>query len=116
MFRYFLSLSLSICFLSSFSQNEAKQQPSTTQDSQKENEELSQRWNKALGSFQFQIINSRINPQVPISTITLIEANRLQDKVNYIDYKENMRIMILPKSQISKEYQKLELFKYISTN
>ena len=116
MFKHFLIISFSFFFLSSFSQNEVKQQQPNVQDSQKENEELSQKWNKALGSFQFQIINSRINPQVPISTITLIEANRLQDKVNYVDYKENMRIMILPKSQISKDYQKLELFKYISTN
>lgn len=107
------------CFVTALTvcaQNEVNQELKLTQNTEQENAILSERWNKALGSFQFQIINSRINPQVPISTIDLIEANRLEDKVNYIDYRENIKIMILPKSQLKKEYQRLELFKYISTN
>ena len=79
-------------------------------------EEQSDKWNRALGSFQFQITNSRLHPQVPISTIDLIEKNRLEDKINFIEYKENIKIMILPKSQLKKDYQKLQLFKYITTN
>lgn len=108
------------CFvfaLSVSAQNEAINQGSNlNQKTEQENAILSERWNKALGSFQFQIINSRLNPQVSISTIDLIEKNRLEDKINYIDYRESIKIMILPKSALKKEYQKLELFKYISTN
>ena len=84
--------------------------------SAQEDKELNDRWNMALGSFQFQITNARLQPQVPISAIDMIEKNRLENKVNYIEYKENMRIMILPKSELKKEYEKLDLFKYISTN
>lgn len=112
-----LSFFCLVTVLTVSAQNEPiNQELKLTQNTEQENAILSEKWNKALGSFQFQIINSRINPQVPISTINLIEANRLEDKINYIDYRESIKIMILPKSQLRKEYQKLELFKYISTN
>ena len=97
-------------------ENTNTSKPKTVQEIAKEDKELNDRWNNALGSFQFQIKNSRLNPQVPISTIELIEKNRLEDKVNYIDYRESIRIMILPKSELKKEHEKLDLFKYISSN
>ena len=112
-----LSFFCFVCALSVSAQNEVTNSDSKLgQKTERENAILSERWNKALGSFQFQIINSRVNPQVHISIIDLIEKNRLEDKVNYVEYKENIKILILPKSQLKKEYQKLELFKYISTN
>lgn len=96
--------------------NKIKSEPKMVQQDIHSDKQLNDRWNNALGSFQFQIINSRINPQIPISTIELIEENRLEDKVNYINYKQDIRLMILPKSALKKEYQKLDLFKYISSN
>lgn len=77
---------------------------------------LKNRWEQALGTFQFQIINSRINPQVDISIIDEIEKNRDENKIIYIDYNEDIKIMILPKYAIAHRYEKLELFKHISTN
>ncbi len=96
--------------------NTSVSEQKTARQLAQEDKELNDRWNNALGSFQFQITNSRLNPQVPISTIELIEKNRLEDKINYIDYRESIKIMILPKSELKKEHQKLELFKYISSN
>ena len=81
-----------------------------------EKELLKNRWDKALGTFQFQIENSRINPQVNINILDKIEKNRDENKTVYIDYIENIKIMILPKSVIKNKFEKLSLFKYISTN
>ena len=81
-----------------------------------EKELLKNRWNKALGTFQFQITNSRINPQVNINILDEIEKNRDENKTVYLDYIENIKIMILPKSIIKNRFEKLSLFKYISTN
>jgi hypothetical protein len=87
---------------------------SNVNDIQKLNEETNQKWNKSLGSFQFQIINSRINPSIDISIIDEIEKNRDKTKIVYINYVENIKIMILPESTIQQPYQKLELIKYIN--
>lgn len=105
--------------LTGYSQNVGtpnKQDSNLNQINEQESKELNERWNKALGSFQFQIIDSRINPSVHISAIDLIEKNRLEDKINYVDFREHIRIMILPKSVIKNEFTKLELFKYISSS
>ena len=83
--------------------------------SEEEKELLKNRWEKALGTFQFQIINSRINPQIDINIIDEIEKNRDENKIIYINYKENIKIMILSKSTIAHRHEKLELFKHIST-
>lgn len=110
---------LFLCLLSSgsiFSQSESANNQKSQSEIEKHNNELSEKWDKALGSFQFQIINSRINPQVHVSIIEQIEKNRLEDKVNYIKYTDDIRIMILPSSDLKKEYTKLELFKYIKSN
>ena len=114
--HFFLSLFLTLSVYSQSESSVIKQDSKLSQTAEQESKELNDRWNKALGSFQFQIIDSRINPQVSISTIDLIEKNRLADKVNYIDFREHIRIMILPKSVISKEFTKLDLFKYISSS
>lgn len=89
------------------------QKESTNNEGEKEL--LKNRWEQALGTFQFQIINSRINPQIDINVIDEIEKSRDENKIIYIDYKENIKIMILPKSAIAHRYEKLELFKHIST-
>lgn len=75
---------------------------------------LRQKWDNALGTFQIQIINSRLSPQIHVSIIEEIEKNRMEDKISYIPYKDNIRIMILPKSMIKGDFTKLELFAYIS--
>lgn len=81
---------------------------------QDDGEVLRKMWDDALGTFQFQIINSRISPKVDISIIRTIENNRHDTEVVYIPYAENIKIKILPKSLISGEFQKLELFAYVA--
>lgn len=113
--KFFIVLFFFFAFTSkSFSQN--LNQSNTTTQSDSNAEKYSKMWDAALGSFQFQIIDSRINPVIPSSVITLIEENRLENKINLIDYKENIKILILPKSELTKNYKKLEHIKYISTN
>lgn len=71
-------------------------------------------WNKSMGSFQFQVINSRIQPSIHVEVIDLIEKSRADHEVVYIDYKPNIRIKILPKSEINGVYTKMELIKHIT--
>jgi hypothetical protein len=112
---YFLFLSYSITGFSQTDNNTDKELFVSNSASERESKELNDRWNNALGSFQFQIIDSRINPSIPISTIEMIEKNRLNDKINYLDFRDHIRILILPKSTVEKDYKKLDLFKYINS-
>lgn len=75
---------------------------------------LREKWDKAIGTFQFQIVNSRISPQIHVSIIETIEKNRHDSEIIYIPYSENIRIKILPKNTISSAYDKLETFMYIT--
>lgn len=113
--KFFVILLFFLAFsFKGFSQN--LNETNSANHSNTDAEKYSKMWDAALGSFQFQIINSRTNPVIPSSVIVLIEENRLENKINYVDYKENIRIMILPKSEITKNYKKLEHIKYISAN
>lgn len=75
---------------------------------------IREKWNKELGTFQVQIVNSRIRPQVQAAIVEEILAKRKSDEIVYIPLMENVRIMVLPDSQIqSPDFKALELFKYI---
>lgn len=75
---------------------------------------IRERWSKALGTFQIQIVNARISPQIDVVIIERIEAARKYDEVVYIPLRESVRVMILPKSQIlSAGFEKIETFKHV---
>ena len=88
--------------------------PSRTPDEQKVFDALNQRWNKALGTFQIQVVNSRINPTVGVEIIEKIEAERKEAEIVYITLRENVRIMVLPNKEIQKaDFVKIPYFQYI---
>ncbi len=88
--------------------------PQTEEDAFKM-KNLRDRWNLALGTFQIQIVNTRINPQIDVSVIEQIEQARKEEQINYIPLGDNIRVMILPKSEINKaDYKKLDPYKYIA--
>ena len=76
---------------------------------------LNRQWNSALGTFQIQIVNSRINPVVEVFIIEKIEEARKDNEVVYIPLMDKVRIMILPRNQISEpNFEKIEVYKYVS--
>jgi hypothetical protein len=75
---------------------------------------IRERWNNALGTFQIQIVNSRISPQIDAVIIERIEAARKDEEVVYFPLRESVRVMVLPKSQISSVgFEKIETYKYV---
>jgi hypothetical protein len=107
-----------ICFyFCLFLSNQAKSQitPSRTAEEQKYFDDLNKKWNAALGTFQIQVVNSRINPQISVEIIEKIEAARSEDEVVYIPVRAQIRIMVLPKKQIlKKDFVKISHFEYVS--
>jgi hypothetical protein len=94
--------------------SEVKNSQNTEQDEARM-AELREKWNNALGTFQIQIVNSRVMPMVDISIIEKIESSRKLDEVVYIPIMENVRIMVLPLNLIrASNFVSLELFTYIS--
>ena len=104
-----LTLNFSFATTPSNSTNSANP---TTFISQFDDNELKEKWDKALGSFQFELLsrrNSRKLLTINLEVIYEIEANRHETDVTYISYNEFTRIKILPKNQISGAFQKLDL-------
>lgn len=74
-------------------------------------------FNNAGGTYQFQIIDSREKLTIPFSFIQQIEDARDEDEIVYIPFKENVRVMILPKNAIiSGNYEALEKFAFINSS
>ena len=72
------------------------------------------KWNAAQGTFQFQIVNSRVRPQIDVAIIEQILEKRQLSELFYLPYTENVRILILPQSELnSPDFKPLELFKYV---
>lgn len=57
--------------------------------------------NKLEGTYQVQIIDSRELPAIPLSIMDTIQAKRDLNVVKYVWLKENTRVKILPKSEIT---------------
>jgi hypothetical protein len=74
---------------------------------------LRERYNSALGTFQFQIVNSRIKPVVKADVIELIDKNRSENEIVFVAYSSEIRLKILPKNMISTDFEKLETFVYV---
>ncbi len=88
---------------------------SRTQEEQLYYEKLNKKWKEAIGTFQIQVVNSRINPQVGVEIIEKVEEARKDDQIVYIPLREHVRIMILPKNEINnKDFKKIPHFQYIS--
>lgn len=68
-----------------------------------------EKWDSAVGSFQFEILTGRRLTEIDITIIDSIEENRHDTEVTYIQYSERIRIKILPKSVINSDYEKLDL-------
>jgi hypothetical protein len=88
--------------------------PSRTPEEQKVFDALNQRWNNALGTFQIQVVNSRINPTVGVEIIEKIESERKETEIVYIPLRENVRIMVLPNREIlNADFKKIPYFQYV---
>ena len=109
---FFTLLSFFVISIEIIAQETVK--PSRKPEEQKVFDALNQRWNKALGTFQIQVVNSRINPTVGVEIIEKIEASRKETEIVYISLRENVRIMILPNREIQKaDFVKIPYFQYI---
>lgn len=74
-------------------------------------------FNNAGGTYQFQIIDTREKLTIPISYIQTIEEARDENEIVYILFKENVRVMILPKNMIaSGNYEALGKFEYLNSS
>ena len=76
--------------------------------------EIKTKWDNALGTFQFEILkkrSSRAMIQIRMEVIDEILESRHETEIVYIPYKYNdeVRIKILPHSEINGEFEKLEL-------
>tara|TARA_B110000908_G_scaffold111205_1_gene130461 strand:+ start:160 stop:540 length:381 start_codon:yes stop_codon:yes gene_type:complete len=74
-----------------------------------------EKWDKAIGSFQFEIIKGRRLSEIDITIIDQIELNRHNTEIMYIQYNDQIRIKILPKSTINSAYVKLDLMKTVTS-
>jgi hypothetical protein len=70
---------------------------------------LSERWQKALGTFQFEILEGRELTQIDISVIDRIESVRHQSEVKYFMYSDRIRVKVLPNSMLKNGNPNLEL-------
>ena len=88
--------------------------PSRTPEEQKVFDALNKRWNDALGTFQIQVVNSRIKPVIGVEIIEKIESERKENETVYIAVRENVRIMVLSKKEILKaDFAKIPYFQYV---
>lgn len=72
---------------------------------------------KLEGTYQLQIIDSRELPAIPLSLMDTIQAKRDEKIVKYIWLKNNIRVKILPKSEIySSTFKGLNRISYISSS
>ena len=56
---------------------------------------------KLEGTYQIQVIDSREQPTIPLTLMEAIELKRHTTEVKYIWLKDNMRVKILSKNEIS---------------
>ena len=68
-----------------------------------ESERLLSLFKKFEGTFQLQIIDSRDKTEMPLSLMDIVQAKRHATEVVYFQMKPNVRVMILPLSEINKK-------------
>lgn len=69
---------------------------------------IEEKLKKYEGTFQIQVKNPRMKPSIPYNIDQLIESNRTENKVTYVQLGTEVRLMVLPKSEISKK-RKIEM-------
>ena len=69
------------------------------------------------GTYQIQMIDTRSLPTTPLSIFPMIRDARTSSSVTYIEYSENMRIMVLPLNIIeSKDFVPVKKITYINSS
>lgn len=106
---FFLVLAFSFLFsLNSFSQQGLSKEDVT---------KYIKMTNDAEGTYQIQLIDTRVKPTIELSIIKSIEDKRDDDKVTYFYVNTFTRVKVLSKKEInSTDYIPLERFKYISSS
>ncbi len=80
-----------------------------------ESQRLMDLFQKLEGTYQMQIINSRDKTELPLYLMDTIQKKRHTTNVVYYKYKSNVRLMILPFSEINKQgFKRLERIAHIS--
>lgn len=76
---------------------------SSTKDSKvKEQRGIEEKLEKYQGTYQIELINTRQHPLIPYNLDEIIEKNRDDNQVKYVSLGTNVRVKILPKSEITK--------------
>jgi hypothetical protein len=70
---------------------------------------LDEKLKKYEGTFQIQQKDMRLKPILPYNFDELIENNRTENEVKYVNLGEGLRIMVLPKNKIGKG-EKIEMY------
>ena len=79
--------------------------------------EFTERFNKAGGTYQIQVIDSREKPAIQLSVINDIENARKQNEVAFVYVKQNIRIKVLPLSVInSEDFTAVERIIYVNSS
>ena len=63
---------------------------------------IAEKLKKYEGTFQIQVKNPRLKPAIPYDIDQLIEANRTETEITYVQLGSAVRLMVLPKSEIQK--------------
>lgn len=69
---------------------------------------IEEKLDKYKDTFQIQVKDIRMKPSIPYNIDELIESNRAENKVTYVQLGTQVRLMILPKSEILKK-KKIEM-------
>jgi hypothetical protein len=80
-----------------------------SQDNKTKQLTIEQKLEKHKDTFQIQVKDSRQKPSIPFNIDEIIELNRKENEVSYVQLGTMVRIMILPKKEILKK-RTLELF------
>ena len=75
---------------------------------QKKQVTIEEKLQKYEGTFQIQVSDPRLKPAIPYNIDELIENNRSQNEVKYLQLGTQVRLMILPKNHV-KEKSKLPM-------
>ena len=67
------------------------------------------------GTYQIQVIGSRMQPEIPANICDVVEENRKYDEVAYYKITEYVRIMVLPLNVITRrDFEKVQYIKQVS--
>jgi hypothetical protein len=75
----------------------------SAQSSKAESARLVDLFNKLEGTYQIQVLDSRDKTEIPLYIMDSIQAKRHSTDIIYFPLKNNVRVMVLPLSVISKK-------------